>query len=205
MNLKKTKAAFICWIKRIKTVLPVFFWVFLIFSVDEVDMAIMTVVSALIHESGHIAYICIAKRIKPTLKGVLSGFRITNIRGLSYDEEIKMYLSGPVVNIIAFLACSFISRLTTFDLWLLGVINMATAISNLVPIKGYDGYGVVRAFITKNELGEPAIKALSYVSSGLIFFLCILSLYFINRFGGGYWIFFVFFISMLKHFKEGFC
>ena len=204
MNLEKNKIAFANAIKKCSELLPVFFWALLIFGVDDGDMAVMTIISALIHEAGHIGYISIAKKVRPTLKGVMSGFRIGCVGGLSYDQEIKMYLAGPAVNVISFLLCSFVSRPFGLDMSLFAAINLATAISNLLPIKGYDGYGIIRAYITKNEYGEIAIKALSLVSTGLIFILCILSLYFINRFGGGYWIFFVFFFSMLKHFKEDF-
>ena len=198
----KSKTVVLWCLKKVSEVLPVFFWAFLIFGMDESSMATMTIVAALIHELGHIGYIYWIKKGIPGLRGVPSGFRIKSKIALSYSEEIGMYLFGPLVNIAAFAICSYGAFYLGESMWNFALINLATAVSNLLPIKGYDGYGIIRAIILKGEAREWALSGLSLISTGLIFLLCIFSLYLIDRYGGGYWIFFIFFISMLKHFKE---
>ena len=85
---------------------------------------------------------------------------------------------------------------------IIGTVNIFTALSNLLPIKGYDGYGALRAIIKKHELPNKFSSALSITSSSLVFAFCIFSLYLIDRYNGGYWIFGVFFVSMIKELKS---
>lgn len=198
MNKKKRYSVLIWWLNKFSSILPIFFWLFLVFGFEEPVMAIITLCSALIHEAGHIEYIMIVKRIKPSIRGVLSGFRIKANAGLSYDEEIGTYLAGPTVNIIVFLLFSLLAVIFGETFAIIAQVNLATALSNLLPIEGYDGYGALMAMANKLEMGERTMRILSHLSSALIFIFCILSLYLIDRQGGGYWIFAVFFISMIK-------
>lgn len=184
------------------SILPAFFWLVLIFGFDEADMAINTLVAALLHESGHIGYLLIRKKVSPDFRGVLSGFRIKTSAILSYDEERAFYFAGPFVNLSVFVLASLL--LVLFDDFWSGfaMINLVSGLSNLLPIEGYDGYGIVKVTLEKKNNGGSGLKVLSLVSTSLIFFLCIFSLYLINRHNGGYWIFFIFFFSMLKRFRK---
>ena len=47
------------------------------------------------------------------------------------------------------------------------------------------------------------MKALERISTFLIFMLAILSLYLIDRYGGGYWLFAIFFSMMIKRIGKG--
>lgn len=198
MNTSKKYKGLIWVLNKASAILPAFFWLFLSFGFDEPSMAISTILAAIIHEAGHITYLISKKRIRPNIRGVLSGFRIKAATSLSYDEEIGVYLAGPVANLILFVVCSFLSLFFGKSLTFAAIINLATALSNLLPIDGYDGYHAMMTLIRKNELGDRMIYALSHISSALIFFFTILSLYFIDRQNGGYWIFLIFFASMIK-------
>lgn len=202
MNTSKKHKGIIRVLNKISAILPAFFWVFIIFGFDEPSMAITTTIAAIIHEAGHLIYIILKKRLRPNIRGVLSGFRIKTASSLSYDEEIGVYLSGPIANIIFFVLCSFLSFLFGKNMTFAAIINLATALSNLLPIDGYDGYHALMTFIRKNEFGDSMTYALSNISSALIFFFAILSLYFIDRQNGGYWIFLIFFGSMIKCIKK---
>ena len=110
-----------------------------------------------------------------------------------------IYLSGPFADLLTFTLCAFLGeRLIT-----LGLINLITAISNLLPIRGYDGYGAIITMLKKRELPHSALKLISGLSSALIFTFCVFSLYLIDRYAGGYWIFAVFFVSMIKEIDVG--
>ena len=183
-------------------VLSTAFWVLVLFGFEQPELAITTLICAFIHEFGHFICIILLNRKDFKFRGVINGFRIQSKGIHSYDEEILIYLSGPFANIFALIVCLILSGLTDRNFITIGVINLVTALSNLLPIKGYDGYGAIKSFINKQEFPEVAIKALSCLSSALIFLFCIFSLYLINRHNGGYWIFAIFFVSMLKEFKE---
>ena len=198
MNITRKHSGLIWILNKLCEVLPVFFWVFLIFGFDEPLMAVMTIISAIIHECGHIGYIIIKKGLKPSIRGVISGFRIKTGAGLSYDDEIGIYLSGPSANLIAFVLLSLLALPFGKPAALCAIINLATAISNLLPIEGYDGYGALVAAMNRGDVREEAMRRLYLVSCTLIVLLCIISLYFIDRQGEGYWIFIIFFISMIK-------
>lgn len=202
MNTKKIYFSFYWLINRICCVLPIFFWLFLIFGFEEPKMALMTITAAMLHELGHIGYMFLFLRQKPSIRGVMNGMKLRSASSLSYDEEIGLYLSGAMVNLFLFVTFSFAAPILKVDSWTFALINLATAFSNLLPIEGYDGYGTLMAIIRKKHECQPIEKALSRLSSALIFIFCIISLYFIDRQSGGYWIFAVFFVSMIKCIKK---
>ena len=198
MSKSKKYRGLIWAISKVFVILPVFFWLFLIFGFDEPSMAMWTIIAAIIHEAGHITYIMSKKKLRPNIRGVLSGFRIKTAVSLSYDEEIGVYLAGPLANLIFFVLFSILSICFGKNLGFAAIINLATALSNLLPIDGYDGYHALMTLIQKHELGDRLINALSHISSAIIFLFAVFSLYFIDRQNGGYWIFFIFFSSMIK-------
>ena len=198
----KNKRRLILTLKRVLAILPAFFWLILIFGFDDVGIALITLLSALLHEVGHIGFLVMKKKVTPTLRGALSGFRIKTSAVLSYDEERAFYFSGPLVNLVLFVFSSILSLWLGDLLSVFAIINLVSALSNLLPIEGYDGYGIIRVTLEKSDSGQTGLKILSLVSISLIFFLCIISLYLINRLNGGYWIFFIFFFAMLKRFRD---
>ena len=184
------------------SILPSVFWGLILFGFEEASMAVTTLLCALIHELGHIVCILALSKKSFGFRSVISGFRISTPGIRSYNEEILTYLSGPLANIFAFVISVILSFLGESFFLTIAIINLATALSNLLPIKGYDGYGAIIAFMKMMEMRESVFKGLSYLSASLIFGLCIFSIYLIDRYGGGYWIFAVFFISMLKEIRE---
>lgn len=182
-------------LRIINQFLPVLFWITLILGFEEPRIATLTILSALVHESGHLIYLKLKLKANSNMRGVLSGFRIRPSETLSYREEAILYLSGPLANLcVAAALLPFQSEWARIFL----ALNVATALSNLLPIEGYDGYGALRAILEKGNPNGPGVRSLEVVSTAIIFSLCVLSIYFIDRFGTGYWIFAIFFASMLK-------
>ena len=182
-------------------VLPVFFWAFLIFGFEEAEVAITTIICALIHECGHL-WCILFQNGSASLGGVIFGFRIKAKKLKSYNQEISVYLCGPLANLVI----AFVFYLLTPNLGepaiTVATLNLATALSNLLPIKGYDGYGILRAVIMKSGHHDRLMVIIDYLSSLLTFLLCIFSLYLVDRQGGGYWIFALFFFSMIKSIRS---
>ena len=184
------------------TFLPSVFCCLIIFGFEEPNSALATLICATIHECGHIAYILLSGGSLRKVRGILHGRKIKPSVMTSYKAKLLTYLSGPMANILAFILCSALSVFVGEIFSLPAILNLATGISNLLPIYGYDGYGIIHTIIEKNGYQRGKIILLNAVSSGITFFLCIISLYLIDRLDGGYWIYFVFLVSAIKQFSK---
>ena len=184
-----------------ESILPLFFWIFLIFGFDIPYIAILTIISALIHEMGHItAILCLRGEYEiPT--GRIFGFRIRRRDSLSYKSECILLAAGPIMNLAVFLVCfPFRTGLGGY-IGMLGLINLATALSNLIPVEGYDGYGILEQILTSRNLmgGLRVLECTSFLFSVAASFI---SLYLIDKADAGYWIFAVFFAMMISKLKK---
>ena len=179
------------------SILPPLFWGLIIFGFEEPYIAILSIISALIHECGHIIFMERAG----CMRGVLSGFRIKATSMVTYRQKILGYLGGPLANIAVSLA--LIPFLGSQYLRMLAILNLATATSNLLPIEGYDGYGIIKTILESRECPSIAFSILSYVSGGLVLCFTLFSLYLMDRVGGGYWIFAIFFSFLVKIIDRG--
>ena len=181
------------------SVLPLLFWVLLIFGFDTPDVAVLTIIAAIIHEGGHMLALGATKR-SARLRSHLSGFRI-RARGASYAEELIALAAGPLANLAVFLVTLPFFGSGDGYAELVGYLNLLSALSNLMPIEGYDGFGILRTLASIGEWrgAERALYGISFVIT-LLFTL--FSLYLMLRYGGGYWIFGVFFITMIAKIKK---
>ena len=177
--------------------LPLLFWLMLMLAFDSPSMTVLTVAAAITHELGHIVVMSFITREAPTLpRAVLSGFRITPGHMLSYKEEAILAFGGPALNLLVFI--SLIPFFSSDYLFMFAILNFLTAISNLIPINGYDGYRILRAVLYRFNSPNLCERILS--ASSLIFsaFAVFSALFFILKIGEGYWIFAVFFAILIK-------
>ena len=178
------------------SILPIIFWLSLIFGFDAPYIAILTIISAVVHELGHCTAIYLTTGIGGRVKGHSSGLRIRRNEALSYRKEIIILLAGPLVNLGLFAILIPFGRAHGY-IGTFAIINLATGVSNLLPFEGYDGYGAICEAL--RSLGRPELvkrlESFSFVlSTGITF----ISLYLIERFGEGYWIFGLFFFAVLS-------
>ena len=181
-----------------ETLLPIIFWVLIMFGFDSISITVMTLLAAAVHECGHLAVIALAcghKATPPIPK--INGMRIKPSVILSYKEEILAAFGGPCANILLFLL--LIPFFGTGDGYAItfAMINLMTALSNLLPISGFDGYKITLNAVALKfgiENAERLLSAFSFIfSAGAVF----ISLYLILKIGEGYWIFGIFFIATL--------
>ncbi len=175
---------------KILQILPLVFWMLVMLAFDSASAAILTLLSALIHEGGHLI------AIKPYKRGVpradISGFKIDTGR-LSYKEELIGALGGPLANILLSLILFIpfeISPELAYYIKLFALINLMSGISNLFPLMGYDGYKIIycAVILAANDAlrAERAVIRVSFLFSTLLTFC---SLYLLLRLGEGYWLF----------------
>ena len=180
--------------------LLIVFWVLLIFGFDTPHTAILTILSALIHEIGHVICLLTIKSDGSYIPSPnISGFRI-KIPGMSYKSELLCALSGPVATLVAALICFLpLPMLDEAYIQTFAILNIMTMISNLLPIEEYDGYKILDAILgltmKYNMRAQNSLYLISLIFSAA---MCFLSLYVILKLGEGYWIFAVFFTVMLR-------
>ncbi len=176
--------------------LPVIFWLSLIFGFDKPYIAVLTVISALIHEAGHIAAIMLFTKRAEAPRGHISGFRIKRSSQSGHREEILITAAGPLANILTGLVLLLPWWAANGYILIFSMLNFATGLSNLLPVEGYDGYGILLELSRLcGSLGaERLLSRISFLFTVLFTFF---SLYLLLRTGGGYWIFGVFFTLML--------
>ena len=178
------------------SILPVFFWVLLIFAFDAPYIAILTMISAAVHEAGHIISIQFLGGRLEIPRGHVSGFRIRRSASLAYEQEIFILLAGPLTNVLVFSIA--IMLIPIFDGYAVAfaIINAATAISNMLPIEGYDGYGILLQIFSSRGM-SGALLTLERCSFLITVCFTFFSLYLVDKFGSGYWIFAMFFCMMI--------
>ncbi len=172
----------------LERMLTMLFWILLIFGFDTPRIAVMTLIAALLHEMGHLyAGMLILKKETSLPHGVLSGFRIRS-RQMSYREELIFAAFGPLANLTVFIISAlFHKNELIFEF---GLINLMTALSNLLPISGYDGYRIICSAVSA-RVREPSgvLKLLWWCSFSLSSLFSLLSLYVMLKIGEGYWMF----------------
>ena len=177
------------------------FWITMIFGFNSPYIAVLTIIAAIIHELGHLVVIrVILRRKNALLSSNISGFRIKT-SGFSYKEEILASLSGPIANIIP--AVIILLAFRGEYLRLFALLNLMTALSNLLPIEEYDGYKAVSALLSLLTNSPNAVdKFMSLASFSLSVVMCFLSLFLILKLGNGYWMFFIFFSLIIIKIKK---
>ena len=178
------------------SVLPIIFWISIIFGFDTPCIAILTILCAVIHELGHCGAIAFFG-VSFALRGHSSGFRIKLSKGRSEMSTVLTLLAGPFINIILFLLTLLFGNIMDGYIRNFGYISLATGVSNLLPLEGYDGYGALTEIFMIKERYDliKQLESLSFIFSVSLTFL---SLYLIDRYSEGYWIFGLFFIMTLS-------
>lgn len=195
-NNKKTDYFYI--IPRFSlSVLAAFFWITLIFAFDTPYISVCTVLAAVVHEGGHKLAFLITGASSSLPRARLFGFKIKFKPTRSYWEDIFCAAAGPAANVLMCVCCIPLIILSKEAYSILTTVNLATAFSNLLPIKGYDGYNILNSLAlaySKEGVLINIIEIFSFLSLCLMTFF---SLYLILKVGEGYWIFTIFFFSLL--------
>ncbi len=202
MHINELKTKLLILIKGFERFLPLLFWIFFLYGFDEPYIAGLTVIAAAIHECGHEGLLFLRTgRVSP-IKSVLSGMRISANCRLSYRDEMLLYLFGPLANLLAAGVALLFLPVFGKKVFLFSVINLASALANLLPVEGYDGYGAIRAAMLLFDAPEHCHRLLSFLSLSTVAFMCFLSLYLMDRLDGGYWIYAVFISALISRFAR---
>ena len=174
------------------------FWILVMLGLEGVEGALLTLIAVVIHELGHMTALFVLGHGGSMPLPRMPGFSIKVRATLSYKEDIAVAAAGPLANLITVLILLPLGQAAGPMI----IISVLTAISNLLPVRGYDGYRILTSVIaisgTERFFGRLP-DTLSFVTA---MSAVLLSLYFIYAFDAGYWIFGVFFIFLLGEVKK---
>lgn len=186
----------------LERVLILLFWMLISLAFDLAHVAILTGIAALIHELGHIFVISMLTGRSARLTGRISGPKL-RINGLGYREELLVAAGGPAANLFSvtvllpFLISSPHPYLLEF-----ATVNLLTALSNLLPIQGFDGYKILFCLASKSKRAlriQDILYTVSFLFSAI---LALLMLYFMLKLGEGYWGFVLFLSIIISEIKK---
>jgi len=182
--------------RKIQCILTITLWVLLAFGFDKPYVAGLTVIAAIVHECGHVFCARLILRSDFSASSRLSGPRIRARKISSYSGELLLLFGGVLSNLTAFLASLPFLHTSEYILCF-AILNLATALSNLLPLSGHDGYGLIRVLLEKHEAPRWAFSALHATSALLGTLGCIFALFLMERVGEGYWLFGIFYFSLV--------
>ncbi len=149
------------------------------YRIIDLSIALPWIFAVFLHEMGHIlaARLCGAKIFSLTLD--VTGAKMTLYgKLLSYKEEMLIAAAGPCANLISSaLLFPFFENFSAFSLML--------SFLNLLPIAGLDGYRILSSLVSLRMGCEKTHTVMKTVSFFAIFFLWLISVYLLLRFGSG--------------------
>ena len=198
MNIHEKKRA-VRVLSSLERLLTLLFFLLLLFGFDAPALAVMTLLSALMHAGGHLLVLYALGIRGGHFRTRLNGFVCTPARTLSYREEILVAAGGPLTN-LAFALLFFLLRPLGNEFFSsFALCEFLTALSNLIPVRGYDGERILSAHLALHGYMGSFAERLSFFFTVAFVFL---SLALIGTLGEGYWLFGVFFVSMLLSLRE---
>ena len=158
----------------------------LIFYSNSFEYAVIFLLSAFIHEVGHMTLLVHLKVKKPELHlGLLGADISADMSRLGYRAEMAVYLGGAFFNLIFVLLSVLLIRYSFNEIYVFFCFsNLFYALFNLLPIRMLDGGRALECFfMTVSDNPWRAEKISWYISCVFSFALCVLSVWLTFSFG----------------------
>ncbi len=112
-----------------------------IFTMNNMYLLLFSLVASIIHEAGHIVYICKYKGKPESINIKLGEIAINcNNKSVTYFQEILIVAAGVIANLTScflfMLLYSLFNSEICFDF---AVCNLVIGVFNLLPVKTFDG------------------------------------------------------------------
>ena len=156
------------------------FWavVTLMLLIDRSNTAILSLISAVLHESGHIFLMYMFSSPPEKLTLGFFGMRIEKRENaLSYLQEALVAFAGPCVNLLICLLSFIIYQFCEEEIILrLAFINLLLGAFNLIPIEPLDGARIIKNTLSiffNEQCIEKILNIFLYIFLSLLFMICL--------------------------------
>lgn len=141
---------------------------------------IITIISSLIHELGHLIMMCAVENYPQCVRFELTGINIIRVSNLkiSIKNELLIALGGPFANGIIFVIFCLASCFYESELILtIAGINLILMVFNLLPVKRLDGGMALYFFLSEKLCAETISRIINIVSSIFIILIYLWGIY----------------------------
>ncbi len=128
---------------------------------------IITIISSLMHETGHLIMMCAVENYPQCVRFELTGINIIRSSNLkiSIKNELFIALGGPFANGIIFFAFCLASCFYESEIILtIAGINLILMVFNLLPVKRLDGGMALYFFLSEKFSAERVSKITNTIS-----------------------------------------
>ena len=139
--------------------------------------------AVLLHEGGHLLGFFLMGEPPPALSAVVAGLTLSPARPLSYKSEAIVSLLGPLANLAVGLPLLVFGR--SEGALTLGVVQLMTALCNLLPLPGCDGARALHSSLSLLLPLRLADAILSLLAGITLFGLLFALLFLLEGEGGG--------------------
>ncbi len=138
-----------------------------IISLKAPANVLITVVSSLLHEIGHLSVMLVVGNRPKKVKFEMVGMNIVRQERVTINtkEEVAVSLGGPLVNFaIVFISCIYLSFYESQLILTCACINLILMTFNLLPVRSLDG-GAVLYFLLLQHLEVPTCQRVLRITS----------------------------------------
>ena len=130
--------------------LPALFWLALLLALDGTGLVRLSLLCALLHESGHVAVHLVLLHRLPRLKVSPTGICLS-MRGVLLPSQKALLLAaaGPLMNLICCASAIFWMELAgySYRVYWFAAVNLLLGTVNLLPLPSLDGQRIVEALL----------------------------------------------------------
>lgn len=130
--------------------LPALFWLALLLALDGTGLVRLSLLCALLHESGHVAVNLVLLHRLPRLKVSPTGICLS-MRGVLLPSQKALLLAaaGPLMNLICCASAIFWMELAgySYRVYWFAAVNLLLGTVNLLPLPSLDGQRIVEALL----------------------------------------------------------
>ena len=130
--------------------LPALFWLALLLALDGTGLVRLSLLCALLHESGHVAVYLVLLHRLPRLKVSPTGICLS-MRGVLLPSQKALLLAaaGPLMNLLCCASSIFWMELAGYSYrgYWFAAVNLLLGTVNLLPLPSLDGQRIVEALL----------------------------------------------------------
>ena len=130
--------------------LPALFWLALLLALDGTGLVRLSLLCALLHESGHVAVYLVLFHRLPRLKVSPTGICLS-LRGVLLPSQKALLLAaaGPLMNLLCCASAIFWMELVGYSYrgYWFAAVNLLLGTVNLLPLPSLDGQRIVEALL----------------------------------------------------------